>query len=119
MKAKTTLLAVGLFGALQAAVFAESTNLTAAATEPKPLLQPVYPPVDYRLDLQKPGTENTNADTIQRYDRNRISSQAWTTIATRNENPTLAHDVSIHESQLVLLSLPLGGKSAGKVKIGH
>ena len=101
MKLNRKLLAVGLFGLLQATAGAQSTNLNASATESKPQLKPVYPPVEYRL--QKPGAEISEKDKIARYGKE--SSQAWVTIATRRENPTVFHDCSTHEPQLVLLSL--------------
>jgi hypothetical protein len=115
MKAKTFFLTAIVFCAMQAAL-ADSTNLTSTATEPKPRLQPVYPPLDYNVALKKPGLEVADVNKIARYGQ--TSSQPWTVIATRQENPTLAHDVSTHESKLVLLSFSFGGKSPSHLKVG-
>ena len=117
MKAKTALLAVGIFGALQAAVFAEGTNLTTSATEPKPQLQPIYPPVDYKLQLTKPGTETTGTDKITRLGPN--SSLPWAEVAALQGNPTVFQDARKHEPKLVLLSLSFGSKPAAQLKLGQ
>ena len=47
---------MGLFGILQAAVSAQSTNVTASASESKTQLKPVYPEVQYKVEPKKSET---------------------------------------------------------------
>jgi hypothetical protein len=78
----------------------QSTNVDLSATAAKTQIKPVYPVVEYKLDLQKPGTEKPAADKIERFGQQ--SSEPWATIATRNQTPTAIHDASTHEPQLSL-----------------
>lgn len=111
MNAKRTLLFVGLFGALQAAGFGQSTNsLLTATVSPtvKPLAPveskqskiepsysvPAYPLVELNL--------TTNSYRIERIGGE--SSRAWTTIVSQQPNLTAVHDASTHEPRFCLLS---------------
>ena len=101
MKVNRTVLVVGLFGALQATVIGQSADSNLSASDSKAQIQPSYPPVQYKLEISdKSGTPA--ADTIMLV--NGTSSQAWTTIATQRQNPSVFHDVSTHEPQLCLFS---------------
>jgi hypothetical protein len=81
-------------------------------------MKPAYPVPQYKLEITKPGTEAPAAtDKIVRYG-NTESSQAWTTIVTRRENPSAFHDASTHESQLSLLTLMFGNKNGNEVRLG-
>src|SRR5438445_11116024 len=100
MKPNRTLMTVGLLGVLQTAVIAQSTGSNLSASGSKAQMQPSYPPVEYKLETNKGGAPA--ADTIMRV--NGSSSQAWTTIATQRQNPSLVHDVSTHEPQFCLFS---------------
>ena len=101
MKVNRTLLAMGLFGVLQSGAIGQSTNVDLSASASKTQIQPVYPVVEYKLDLlQKPGTEKPAADKIERFGKE--SSQPWATIVARNQNRTAIHDASTHESLLYL-----------------
>lgn len=113
MKAKRTLLVLGLLAALQATASGQSTNsvLSASTTtttsktqasdqSKQPKLEPVYSTQEYQLLVPKLAT---NEERIVRIGQE--SSQAWTTIATHQPNLTVAHDVSAHEPEFCLFSL--------------
>jgi len=100
MRVNRTLMTVGLLGVLQTAVIAQPTGSNLSASGSKAQIQPSYPPVEYKLETSK--GEKPAADTIMRI--NGSSSQAWTTIATQRQNPSVFHDVSTHEPQLCLFS---------------
>ena len=91
---------MGLFGVLQSGAIGQSTNVDLSASAAKTQIKPVYPVVEYKLDLQKPGTEKPASDKIERFGQQ--SSQPWVMIATRNQTPTAIHDASMHEPQLYL-----------------
>jgi hypothetical protein len=101
MKVNRTLLAIGLLVLLQAAAVGQSTNKNVSASSSKAQIKPVYPVVEYKLQTKKSGTEPK--DKIVRYG-GVSSSQAWTTIVTRRDNPTVFHDCSKHEPEFCLLS---------------
>jgi hypothetical protein len=105
MKLNRTLLVAGLFGAFNAAVLAQSTNLNVSASESKTQMKPVYPPVQYKIEAKAPKTETAPAEKDKIAQYGNASSQAWTTIATRRENPTAFHDCRTHEPQLVAVSI--------------
>ena len=100
MKVKSTVLVLGLFGVLQSGALGQSTNLDLSASAAKTQIKPVYPVVEYKLDLQKPGTKKPATDKIEHFGQQ--SSQPWVVIATRNQKPSAIHDASTHEPQLYL-----------------
>jgi hypothetical protein len=119
MKTRRTLLVIGLLGAWQVAIAGDQpTNSAAASTafsaisvtntnqpaQTLPKLKPAYSTAQYKLMepvlIKKGGkTEETR---ILRFGSE--SSQAWTTIATHQPNPTVVHDLSTHESRFCLCS---------------
>jgi hypothetical protein len=81
-------------------------------------MKPAYAVPQYKLEVTKPGAETAAAtDKIVRYG-NTQSSQAWSTIATHQGNPTVFHDVSTHESQLSILTLTFGNKNGNELRLG-
>jgi hypothetical protein len=98
MKTKQTLLALGLFAALQAVAADQSTNGIATATFTKAQIQPSYPANEYKLETKK--TVAVDRSKIERYEG--LSSQAWTTIATRRSDFPVARDARTHESKIVV-----------------
>ena len=100
MRVNRTLVTVGLLGVLQTAVIAQSAGSNLSASGSKAQIQPSYPPVEYKLETSK--KETPAANTIMRL--NGSSSQAWTTIATQRQNPSVFHNASTHEPQLCLFS---------------
>lgn len=110
---------IALFGALQVATAGEqATNavpskatfsaitLTNANSQPQvqPKVEPTYSTTQYKLVepvLVKPG-EKPKTSKIQRFGNE--SSQAWTTIATHQPNPTLVHNLSTHEPKFCVCS---------------
>ena len=100
MKPNQILAAVGLFGVLQITAIAQSAASNLSASGSKAQIQPTYPPVQYKLETSKGGTPVP--DTIMRVKGS--SSQAWTTIATQRQNPSVFHDASTHEPQFCLFS---------------
>ena len=100
MRVNRTLMTVGLLGVLQTAVIAQPTGSNLSASGSKAQIQPSYPPVEYKLETSKSKAPAT--DTIMRV--NGSSSQAWTTIATQRQNPSVFHDASTHEPQFCLFS---------------
>jgi hypothetical protein len=118
MMEKKIIFAAGLFVAVQAAAFGQSTNLNVSASESKTQMKPVYPVVQYKVEAKKTEKETPPAtDKIVQYG-NTQSSQAWTTIATRRENPTVYHDASTHEPQLVAFTFTFGNKNGTDARIG-
>ena len=100
---------LGLLAALPAmAADQQSTNVTAAAKAKttvniaKTQLQPAYAVVQYKLENSKKKTAK-NQDKIVHYEG--LSSQAWTTIATRRSDDSVFHDAKVHEPKLRLFSL--------------
>ena len=100
MKTSLTLLALGLFAAVQAAAADQSTNTTASATATfsKTQVQPSYPVNEYKLEPTKIVTADRGKPL--RYEG--LGSQAWTTIATRHSDSFLFDDARRHEPQTVL-----------------
>ncbi|HZI30909.1 MAG TPA: hypothetical protein VFF11_01140 [Candidatus Binatia bacterium] len=112
MKAKKTLLAIGLFGALQAVALGEPTNSVLSAsvaatsttnsqTHVQPKLGPTYPTAEYKL-VKPTLAGQEGKDKIIRLGNE--SSQAWATIASQQPNPTLVHNLSTHEPKFCLVS---------------
>ena len=107
MKAKQTVLMLGLLAAMTAlAVGQQTTNVTPTAKTTvnisKTQLQPVYPVVQYKLEDSKKKAPK-NQGRITHYEG--LSSQAWTTIATQNSDDSVFHDAKDHEPKLCLFSL--------------
>ena len=109
MKAKQTLLMLGLLAALPVmAVAQQSTNATTSVSTnvnlSKTQIQPTYPVVQYKLEdgKKKPVKDQ---DKIMRYEG--LSSQAWTTIALRQSESDFSafHDAKEHEPKFCLFSL--------------
>ena len=101
MRVNRSLMTVGLLGVLQTAVIAQSAGANLSASGSKAQIQPTYPPVQYKLETgTKSGTPAV--DTIMRVHGS--SSQAWATIATQRQNPSVFHDASTHEPQFCLWS---------------
>lgn len=103
MKVSRTLLVLGLFAALQSVASGQSTNkVQSASATSKTQIEPVYPALDYKLVNPKLETQAAK-DKIVRVGNE--SSQAWTTIASRQPNSSVVHDCSTHEPSLVVYSL--------------
>jgi hypothetical protein len=109
MKAKHTLLMLGLLAALPVVTAAQqSTNATTTVTNnvniSKTQIQPTYPAVQYKLEdgKMKPAKDQ---DKIMRYEG--LSSQAWTTIALRQSeaDSSAFHDAKDHEPKFCLFSM--------------
>lgn len=92
-----------LFGALQSLAIGQSTNVDLSVSAQKTQIKPAYPAVEYKLETKQSRTTITKTDKIVRYGN--MSSQAWSTIAARQQNRTDVHDVKTYESQLCLCSL--------------
>jgi hypothetical protein len=88
------------------------------STFSKPQMRPVYPVTQYKLQVTKPGSEApATTDKIVRYG-NTQSSQAWSTIAAHQGNPTVYHDLSTHEPQISILTFTFGNKNGNEVRLG-
>ena len=106
MKAKHTLLMLGLLAALPVVTVAQqSTNATTTVTNnvniSKTQIQPTYPAVQYKLEdgKMKPAKDQ---DKIMRYEG--LSSEPWATIATRQQNSSVSFNAAEHEPKFCLLS---------------
>ena len=118
MKFVFSLLAVGLFSALTATA-SDSPGTSVLSVTTGQQIQTAYPATLYKLDQPETGnsgnrkttrifsriigafktigraTAAVRSDLIIRYGKD--SSRAWTTIASRQPNPTLFGDCSTHE----------------------
>jgi hypothetical protein len=101
VNAKHTLLVLGLMAALQAVAADQTTNTVASATVVKSQVAPANPILEYKLEPKKKPVADRS--TIDRYDG--MSSQAWTTIATRRTDNSAFHDCMNLEPNFDLLSL--------------
>jgi hypothetical protein len=73
-----------------------------ALTQPnQPKLEPVYGGTHYLLITPKFAIKEERHEILK---LGRESSQAWTTIATRQPDPSVVHDARTHESRLYLIS---------------
>ena len=86
---KQTLLTLGLLTALQAVAADQSTNTTASATFSKAQIAPTYPAVEYKLEVKVKKIPVEDQGKIMRFEG--LSSQPWTTIATRNSKDSMFH----------------------------
>lgn len=83
-----------------AANSATTTNSQPSAlTQPK--LEPVYGGTHYLLITPKFAIKGERHEILK---LGRESSQAWTTIATRQPDPSVVHDARAHEPRLYLIS---------------
>jgi hypothetical protein len=101
MKVNGTLLALGLISALPLMAFAEPTNSVQSASAAKTQIEPAYPAAQYKL------VDPKLAGKVEKEQITRIgkeSSQAWTTIASQQPNPTLVHNLSTHEPSFYVCS---------------
>ncbi len=101
-----------MLAALQAvAADPQSTNVVASANTPstsktqvqvqKAQVQPTYPAVQFKLESKKQAAKDQ--DKIVRYKG--LSSQAWTTIAMRQSDPSVFQNAKVHEANFCLFSL--------------
>ena len=79
----------------------QATNAPVAVNISQTQIRPVYPAVQYQLETRKKPAAEQNE--IKRYKN--LSSQAWTTIATRQVNSSGFADARTHEAKLCLFSL--------------
>lgn len=110
MKMNRTFLAVGFVAALQIGALGQPTNsvLSASTTNKQVVAQasktqaePSYPAMQYKV-VEPKLAEKQDKDKIMRLGP--VSSQAWTTIASQQPNPTLVHNLSTHEPVVCLVS---------------
>jgi hypothetical protein len=100
MKVNRTLLAIGLFSALQTGGIGQPATSDLSASAINTDIQPSDPLVVYKLEPQSSGIMEER--TIMRVGNE--SSRAWTTIASEQPNPTVFHDASTHEPRFYLCS---------------
>jgi hypothetical protein len=114
MKAKQTVLMLGLLAAMTTmAVAQQSTNITTTAKATakatakttvnitKTQIQPIYPVVQYKLEDNKKKASKDQGR-ILRYEG--LSSEPWATIATRQQNSSVSFNAAEHEPKFCLLS---------------
>ena len=88
--------------ALQAVAADQSTNTTASATFSKAQIEPSYPAVEYKLEAKVKKSTVEDQSKIMRFEG--LSSQPWTTIATRNSKDSKFHGSQAPEP-IIFLSL--------------
>jgi hypothetical protein len=114
MKVTWSWLAASVFVALQTAVWGQMTNATLSVAISSPTttnshpsaltqskLEPVYGGTHYLLVTPKFAITGERHEILK---LGRESSQAWTTIANRQPDPSVVHDARTHEPRLCLIS---------------
>ena len=99
MKAARTLWAIGLIGILPLVAPGQSTNADLTVSASKAQVKPVYPAVEYKLELKKTPAPQ-KAEQIMRYGQ--TSSQPWPEIVSRQQIWRDNHGVKSPEKALNL-----------------
>jgi hypothetical protein len=99
MKAARTLWVIGLIGILPSLAAGQSTNADLTVSASKEQVKPVYPVVEYKLELKNaPAPQKT--EQIMRYGQ--ISSQPWSEIVSRQQIWRDIHGLKSPEKALCL-----------------